>query len=121
MRAVRASGGYAGSTRRRIWPASSLEIIALLAGRGGATGGKALPMPARIPFGMQLMVHCGSTLLGGATSLPGVMRRNSRGLSPYRLRHQHQRIRLARSYRVRWLRLSGAEDWRRRAWANDLR
>src|SRR5438477_13113754 len=74
MRAVRASSGYAGSTRRRIWRASSLEIIALLAGREGATGGRALPMPARIPFGMQLMVHCGSTLLGGATSLPGVMR-----------------------------------------------
>src|SRR5438874_12722143 len=74
MRAIRASGGYAGSTRRRIWPASSFEIIALLAGRGGATCGRALPMPARIPFGMQLMVHSGSTLLGGATSLPGVMR-----------------------------------------------
>ena len=64
MRAARAGAGYSGSTRRRIWPGSSLEMI-LLAGRGGGTTS---PMLSCTPSGEQFKPQTTSESAGGATS-----------------------------------------------------
>src|SRR5438067_13245476 len=67
MRADRAGTGYSGSTRRRIWPGSSLEMI-LLAGRGGAGNGTTLPMLSCTPSGEQFKPHAANGSAGGAAS-----------------------------------------------------